>query len=320
MLFLISNTNFGYKNNNKEILNSMLDYFERVFIPFLEKYSKEGDSVVHLGNLFCSSQSINIKVLNKVQSIFERISEIYTVHLLVGFNDKYLESKTNDINTLKIFKNFKNINIVEKPTLLNNDTILIPWSKNIIKDLDTKEKIIIFNYDYLNNDKEIIKETLKGKKVYCGYYNNKRVDDNITIIGSPYQIGFDDILEKGFFSIDLEKDKELFVENKTSPRFEKLELKTLDDIKNIDKEFVDKNYVDVILGENLMKENKIKLDILLSKYKFNNIKYEKTEEVLDLKTTDFNINKILIEYIENIDNPLLIEEFNNILEIHKKKS
>jgi len=316
MQFLISNTNFGYKNNNKEILNSMLDYFEKSFIPFIEKYSKKGDSVIHLGNLFCSSQSINIRVLNKVQSIFERISNILPIYFMVGFNDKYLESKTNDINTLKIFKNFPNISIIEEPTLVN-DILLIPWSKNIIKDLDTEEEKIIFNYDYLNNDKEIIREMLRNKKVYCGFYNNRRIDDNITIIGSPYQIGFDDSLDKGFLALD--KDKEKFVDNKISPTFQKLELKTIDDIKNIDKDFVNNNYVDVILTEDLLKENKIKLDILLSKYKFNNIKYEKSEEILDLKTTDFNIDKILTEYIENIDNTLLIEEFNYIMDLYKNK-
>jgi hypothetical protein len=235
---------------------------------------------------------------------------------MVGFNDKYLESKTNDINTLKIFKNFPNISIIEEPTLVN-DILLIPWSKNIIKDLDTEEEKIIFNYDYLNNDKEIIREMLRNKKVYCGFYNNRRIDDNITIIGSPYQIGFDDSLDKGFLALD--KDKEKFVDNKISPTFQKLELKTIDDIKNIDKDFVNNNYVDVILTEDLLKENKIKLDILLSKYKFNNIKYEKSEEILDLKTTDFNIDKILTEYIENIDNTLLIEEFNYIMDLYKNK-
>ena len=53
--WIINNTKFGYKNNNKEYLNSMIDYFYSFFIPFIQSKSKPGDVLIHLGNLFSNS-------------------------------------------------------------------------------------------------------------------------------------------------------------------------------------------------------------------------------------------------------------------------
>ena len=62
-IWIINNTKFGYKNNSKEWLQNMLDYFDNHFIPFIQKNAKPGDILIHLGNIFNTSETINISTL-----------------------------------------------------------------------------------------------------------------------------------------------------------------------------------------------------------------------------------------------------------------
>ena len=80
-LWLLSNTKFGYKNNNQEWLNNMFNYFETIYIPFINKNVKEGDILIHLGNLFDNPEHINTETFNRTQKIFENISSIISFTL-----------------------------------------------------------------------------------------------------------------------------------------------------------------------------------------------------------------------------------------------
>ena len=66
-LWIINNTRFGYKNNSKEWREIMFDYFHNDFIPFIKKYNKPGDKLIHLGNIFNSDETVNISLLQITQ-------------------------------------------------------------------------------------------------------------------------------------------------------------------------------------------------------------------------------------------------------------
>ena len=64
--WLLSDLHFGIKNNNKDFLNTQLDYFNNFFIPLIKKDKQLDDVLIILGDIFDSRQTINIFVLNKL--------------------------------------------------------------------------------------------------------------------------------------------------------------------------------------------------------------------------------------------------------------
>ena len=147
-IWILNNTRFGYKNNSKEWSKTQFDYFYNFYIPFLQKNKKEGDIIIHLGNFFNNSESINTSILNLSLDLISTITKIIPMYLMVGENDR--PTQDNIINTLNIFKHQKDIKIFTHTTIIeeNNKKIkLIPNSKQVFKDLYDD-----YDYVFLNNN------------------------------------------------------------------------------------------------------------------------------------------------------------------------
>lgn len=313
-LWLLSNTKFGYKNNNPEWLANQLKYFDTL-IPFLQKNIKPGDKLVHFGNLF-ANPDINNHTLNLVQELFEIISNIVPITFLVGANDI---SKSNKNSSLNIFKYFKNIDIISD-SATDENILYLPWTKTPIRNLsDNKSSIVLMSTDYLNYNCDLVKQSLKDKIAFCGYYDDYRVDDMITTIGAPYQ--FEKTSDKkGLIVYDIDKEKSLFVDNKVSPKFKTITITTEEDLKDLDSDYINKNYVSVIVDQSLIESKKIKIDILLSNYNFQNINYiNKKEEEFETEMESWNVIELCREQIKKANNELLTSEFENIVKIKQER-
>ena len=71
-VFMITDTHFGvYLNNLDKWLNMMESTFYEFVIPYLKENAKEGDILIHLGDLFDNRTSLPIIVLNKVEKILK---------------------------------------------------------------------------------------------------------------------------------------------------------------------------------------------------------------------------------------------------------
>ena len=103
-IIFITDTHLGVRNNSNDWIEIHEDYFKNWFIPFCKKIYKPGDCLVHLGDVYDSRQSLNLRVLNLGIEIFESLSDIFKdgilslptflefKNLLSGFNiiDKFL--------------------------------------------------------------------------------------------------------------------------------------------------------------------------------------------------------------------------------------
>lgn len=317
-IYLINNTKFGYKNNNAIWLDQMLNYFEESFIPFIQKMVKPGDLLVHMGNLFDNSDHINTLVLNSVQDLFEKISDIIPIKFLVGSNDLHSGSKNNKINSMNVFKHFNQTQIISEPTIKNN-ILFLPWTKSPIQHLIDIPDTVFMNSDYLNSNSDLVINKLKGKKVFCGFYNDYFVDNDIIRIGSPYQLEKTSE-KKGFCVFDFSKNKHVFVENKFSPVFKTITISDEEQLKNLDAENIKYNYVDVVIDQTKLGKKKIKIDVLLSKFNFRNVSYINNETVVDefVDNTDMDIVNICRERIK-LSNPLVIDEFEKIVKLKTER-
>ena len=303
-LWILNNTKFGYKNNSKEWSKNMIDYFENFFIPFIQKHAKPGDKIIHLGNIFNTTENVNIPLLLTIDNLFVKMSEIIPVILLDGYNEKSGISR--------LFKKTAIENMWYPSKLDNVQTISIND-----KPLDyIKGQSVIF----LNSriDKNVLKkfpETL----FFCGFHDNRLEEDNVIHVGAPYQ--FDNTsADKGFYVVDTDTLKYKFVKNNFSPKYNTITITDISQIEDIDPDFVEKNHVSVVVDKALIEDKKIKIDVLLSKYNFKSVTYTNDVEVIEeMDSSSMNMEDLVREKIKNSDNPELMSEFETILNIYKEK-
>lgn len=322
-IFIISNTNFNLTKNiyQKEWLKNMDYYFYNEFIPYLISNVQPNDILVHLGNLLCKTKTIDLNALKFIQDLFETISEILPVYIIEGENDNL---------GLNILKNFENIQIIKKPTevdvLLDQRFLFLPINTKI-EDIDNFDSDYCFlNINYLNSPKKdiIVSKLKKFKKCYNGFYDKNGVTSNIKNLGAPYNIDGDD--KKGFIVLETHTDKDKFIQNKLSPNFKKISIETESDL-NISPDIFKNNYVSLNINKQLLIDNKLKIEMLITEYNPVNITYsddeiiKDREDILELNETSLSLNEMVIDYInqspsENKDR--ILKEFKNIVELNKK--
>jgi hypothetical protein len=322
-IFIISNTNFGISKNisSKEWSKNINNYFYDEFIPYLKNNVEPNDILIHLGNFLHKSKSIELNTIKFIQDLFENISNILPVYIIEGENDNL---------SLNILKNFNNIEIIKEPTeidvLLGQKFALLP-SNTKLEDFDKFESdYCFFNFDYLNSpNKDIIINKLKFfQKCYNGYYDKNGVTNNIKNLGAPYNIESDN--KKGFIVLETHTNKDKFIINKISPEFKKLSIDNFEDL-NIPHDTFKNNYVSLNINKKILIDNKLTVEILISKHNIINITYsddeimKDKEDILELKSDSLSLKEMVIDYINQSPSDykeIILKEFKNIVELNRK--
>lgn len=241
-IWFITDTHFGVRNNSNEWIDLMQSYFDDWFIPLVKKNYKDGDILVHLGDVYDSRQSINLKVLNYSIDIFEKLSDIFKkgIYIMAGNHDLWGKT-SNEINSLKALKWIPGVRIIEEPatfTFSGKSFFFMPWRKdhqaeseclNSAKPHDfllchSDIRGLKFNR-YVNIEKGIDqKELKKFKRVFSGHIHYAQDNGLVRLFGSPYELTRSDMgNKKGIMLLDIEANDEMFFENKHSPRFLKID-------------------------------------------------------------------------------------------------
>ena len=240
-VWFISDNHLGVSNNSNEWMDQTREYFFDWFFPLVKKNYQPGDVLIHLGDVYDSRQSINIKVLNLGVDIFEELSAIFKdgVYVIAGNHDLWGKS-TNKINSLKSIKWIPNINVFEDPVtlkLMDKNFFLMPWRKDHNAETETLEYVqphdvlcchadirgLKFN-KYVNVESGAdISKFKKFTKVYSGHIHYAQKQDNITMLGSPYELTRSDMdNSKSITLLDLSNNMtEIVFPNTFSPRFKK---------------------------------------------------------------------------------------------------
>jgi hypothetical protein len=341
---LISDIHFGCRNNSEKYLTIMKNFFLDTLVKTLKQNNVKDLRI--LGDLFDNRNNINIRTMNTVLYVFRELNKQLpdlSVSILLGNHDIYYHNRI-DINSLECLREIPNINIIDKVTeeIIDNRRIIsIPW---LIKDTEVYSDFIRAvkaktKYDFCFGHFEIKDfEMVRGikdetglnhdifsnfSKVFTGHYHIRNTIKNMSYLGCPYQLTWNDYGDtKGIHIIDVKENKVTFIENKDSPCFVRL---TMEDIVNKNKSLINKipnNFIKLVI-EKKYKESFI-IKVINKIENMNPLKldiqndYVESYDVSDIDTTEFkdlsDPLSLLLKYISDRD-----EEFSEENEIDEKE-
>jgi DNA repair exonuclease SbcCD nuclease subunit len=207
-------------------------FYDDVFFPTLEKHNIK--TIIDLGDTFDNRKGIDFNVWNRVRKhYFQRLEDmgIY-VHMILGNHCVYYKN-TNEVNSPELLlKDFSNIEIYSRPeTVMIEDTkiLMLPWinSQNYDETMtwinDTSAEIAM---GHLELDGFEVTPGMKHqggmspdifskfKQVFSGHYHHKSSRGNITYLGNPYQMFWNDYKdERGFHLYEPKTNKIKRVKN-----------------------------------------------------------------------------------------------------------
>lgn len=204
----IADTHFGANNSNNLFLKYHDRYFEKLVID-LEAIGIT--DLFHLGDLYDVRKSVNFKTLRESAHFFRErmMAAKFNFHIIVGNHDSYHKSslKINAPNELLNWTDFK---IYQEPTEISvNDTkfLIVPWICNDNAELsmdmieNSMADICLGHFDIsgFGMSKEVINKAglsrsmfRKFSKTFSGHFHLPSDQDNITYVGSPYQLTWSD--------------------------------------------------------------------------------------------------------------------------------
>lgn len=341
---MITDTHFGLSLNNLDKWSDMMEStFYEFVIPYLKKNVKEGDILIHLGDLYDNRTYIPIITSYKVEKILIELSNILPLHILVGNHDLWNKG-SNDINSIRLFNYIHNIYIHTKTDTIELDgkkLVIIPWvSKRLdmIAEIDSNSGDYLFCHSDLNGckmhltsvahknaDMIDITNFKKYKRVFSGHIHLSQVTENHMFIGSLYQMDRNDIgNKKGITILDLSTDEVSFHENNYSPIFKKIKILSEEDIDDLDELKGTKDYIDLSISNNLLITNRKlrrKLEIMLEKGNFASVDYidditkelvddEINENIVNIENEEIDIS-VQLEYEDYIKEYILKQNYDN---------
>jgi len=231
-ILLITDQHFGVRNDNQSFINLYKKFYNEIVVPFL-KVSKI-KTVIALGDTFDKRRSINFMSLNEAKEMwFTPLEEMgVSMHMLTGNHDIYYKNTLRINAPRELLGEYGNITVHDSPATVNfggRDILLLPWICDDNRDRAFDEVTnsaadVCMGHLELNGfeahpghvmesgmDSNIFS---KFKKVFSGHYHMKSTKGNVTYLGNPYQLYWNDYgCKRGFHVFDTETLKTTFYRN-----------------------------------------------------------------------------------------------------------
>lgn len=288
--------------------------------------------IIFCGDWHHNRSEISVNTLQVSADILDMFEE-FNLIAITGNHDIYYKHRT-DVNSLSIFKNRKNVTILEQYQTLeafDKKLSFCPWNTptSVIEESD-----VVFGHFEIQSFKmnafKVCEEGVKVKDllrksslVISGHFHTRHEKQfgagTILYVGNPFQMDFGDAgNRKGYHILDIDTLEYEFFENNVSPCYEKITLSELvdeGDITPLVKHKINNNIVKLKVDKNISQED---MDILTSV--FNKLQPEQF-----LVDYDINFNRILdnredIEDLSGVDVEQAIEEFIGTMDLNDSKA
>ena len=216
---IITDTHYGARKGSDHLHNYFEMFYRDVFFPSLEKY--QVDTIIHMGDIFDSRKSIDLKSLEwSKKVVFEPLKK-YNVYAIVGNHDCYYKD-TNYVNSPELLlRGYPNIKLYSKATEIEIDKLkilMLPWINSENFD-ETKELIdgceskVAMGHLEINGFRATRGHMMengmdtsvfdKFDRVYSGHFHTRSTDGKIYYLGNPYEMYWNDVNDtRGFHIFD----------------------------------------------------------------------------------------------------------------------
>lgn len=229
---LITDTHWGVRNDSPVFFEYYKKFYENVFFPCIEELGI--NTVVMLGDTFDRRKYTNhVTIKASKQIYFDELKkrDILT-HVLIGNHDTTFKN-TNEVNTINLLlREYDNLNPISSPSEIELDgtkIAMIPWMcadnyaecMNLIN--STRAEICMGHFEISGFEMHagqvchegLTPETFaKFDTVFSGHYHHKSTRQNITYLGTPYEMTWMDYGDqKGFHIFDTSTRQIQFIAN-----------------------------------------------------------------------------------------------------------
>jgi DNA repair exonuclease SbcCD nuclease subunit len=281
-LCILGDTHFGVRADSLEFHKYYNRFYEDVFFPYL--IENDIKHVFQLGDLFDRRKFINFNSLFLSRKyFFDKLKEngikLYT---LIGNHDIFYRNTLEVSSPTLILKDYENIVIYDNFETVDFDGVkvdVVPWicddnQEEIFEKIKNSRADICFGHfeiDGFQMDRGTVhhggldrKELKKYDIVLSGHFHHKSNADNITYVGTPYELTWSDYNDpRGFHILDMKTRDMEFVQNPYK-MFIKVfyddEKQDFEFWKNYDFESLKETYVKVVV---LNKQNPYLFDSVL---------------------------------------------------------
>ena len=229
---LITDTHFGIRKGSQIFHDYFKRFYDGTFLRFLDDHNIS--TVVHLGDCFDVRKGIDYWSLNWAKNnFFTPLKERgIDLHLIVGNHDIFYKDNLSINSPVLNLAEYDNITIYDEPTTASingTDVFMVPWicegnADRFVEGLNrTSAQLCMGHLElagfYANKDYQCqhgtdAKVFSQFDRVFSGHFHKKSTSGNVTYLGNPYQLYWNDEGDKrGFHLFDLETFELDFIEN-----------------------------------------------------------------------------------------------------------
>lgn len=229
---LITDVHWGARNDSQAFVEFYRKFYENCFFPTLEDLKI--DTVIMLGDTFDRRKYTNHATVKAAKDIyFNKLQELgVKTYMLIGNHDTFYKN-TNDVNTVDLMlSEYDNIVPISKPATMEiggTKIAMIPWMctdnyADCLSEMkNTEAEICMGHFEIVGFEmyrgqechEGLTSETFKKfDTVFTGHYHHRSTRGNITYLGTPYELTWQDYNDpKGFHIFDTETRELQFVQN-----------------------------------------------------------------------------------------------------------
>jgi DNA repair exonuclease SbcCD nuclease subunit len=229
---ILGDTHFGARGDSLDFHKYFKRFYDEVLFPYLN--ANDIKSIFQLGDLFDRRKFINFNTLHLCREYFFDRCQIFgiKVHTLLGNHDIAFKN-TLEINSTGLLLNeYENIEYYDSFETVEFDGVkidVVPWicddnEQEIFSAMKQSAAHICFGHFEIAGfemekgnvcdhglDKKILS---KYDIVLSGHFHHKSTNDNITYVGTPYEMTWSDHNDqKGFHIFDTNTREMAFVKN-----------------------------------------------------------------------------------------------------------
>lgn len=321
---IFSDLHLGVHSNSAEWHNYAIEWANWFRDECKQQHIKD---VIFCGDWHHNRSEISVSTLQVSADILDILSE-FNLIIITGNHDLYYKHRT-DVNSISIFKNRKNVTILEQYDVIeafDRTLSFCPWNTHTQDIINSDvifghfeiESFRMTEYKVCEEGTKIKDLLSKASLVISGHFHTRHEKrfgaGTILYVGNPFQMDFGDAgNQKGYHILDLDTLEYSFTPNNISPNYKKVSLSELVDegsITNFIKDTITNNFIKLKVDMNISQQDMDILHDVLTKLKPESLTID----------YDINFNRILEnteqkEDLSGIDIKQAITEFVNMLDI-----